>query len=137
MQQLTEYWQLWKGEDMFIFGGLKATVSITGAVSTGVTVLGSNQTFINYSASESTNAGYKTVITPTAGKIFYLSDIVIQGGGNITLYIADNGTEKIQIFTGSTSQALNIHLNAPIPISTTCQIKNSAGIVVYIGGVEQ
>ena len=120
----------------FQFNGLKAAVSISGTVATGLVQPSATQTPLYYSANEGVNAAYATKLTPTAGKTIYLTDLVVQGGGSIIVYIADNGTEKFEMFTGTASQSLIVHFVTPIRISTTLQLKNSAGIIIFLGGYE-
>lgn len=109
---------------MFIFGGLKAAVSISGTVSTGLNEPSSNQSIRTYSGSPALNTAYQTLLTPTGGKVYYLTTIIWSDVNGGDVYFADNGTEllKFTVQAGGQSPKV-INLTTPIRIATTVQVK--------------
>lgn len=108
----------------FIFNGLKAAVTISGTVATGLPQASSVQTQKSYiGIADNQTGSYVTKLTPTAGKTFYLTDIFISQLGTYKLSVADNGTEKFVGYGLQASGVCQISFKTPIPFTTTLQSK--------------
>jgi len=105
----------------FIFNGLKATITITGAVQTGLKVPAAGQTIRTACGNSTIDGSYSTLVTPTGGKIFYVTDFYL-GSASGTFTIADSGTAKL-ILSPDGVGPLFFSLQTPLPISTTLQVK--------------
>lgn len=111
----------------FQFNGLNAQVTISGVVQTGLNQPASNQTIRNYSSiSTALTTNYQTFLTPTAGKIFYLTDIILCHS-SAQVFLSDNGTEflNVQESNGTSITPTIINLKTPIPIVTALQMKSN------------
>jgi len=111
----------------FQFNGLKAAVTISGTVATGLAQPSSSQAVVSYSGSPVLDTTYQTLITPTATKTFYLTDIILPNTFTLNILLSDNGTQKLLVRSGNVDQPIVISLNTPIPFTTTVQAKVSSG----------
>lgn len=104
---------------MFIFNGLKAAVTISGSVATGLPTPASNQE-IKVLTTSLTGTNYNAY-TVTAGKTFYLTDFIWQGA-NSNIALKDNNTTLANLYGGNTSPTPPIAFNTPIPFTTSVNV---------------
>lgn len=79
-------------------------------------------------------AGKATYYTPTAGKVFYVTDLVISGNAVVDIVIGDNLAASFAHDTLYTNTLLgysavsfqHVRLAAPLPISTTLDVYATA-----------
>lgn len=113
---------------MFIFGGLKAQVTLSGAIQVGLAQPAATQTVKHGTADLNINTTYLDVYTVTGGKTFYLTSVVIANAGTIPnqkFTISDNGGSALHSLAGTDAapNQATAEFITPIPISTKLQIK--------------
>jgi len=109
----------------FIFNGLKATVTLNG--STGIPYNVSGQVTKYVVGTIAANNVYQTIYTPTAGKTFYATDIIIQGGVATTFYFGDTTQDCIGLKNDSVTFT-GIPLRTPLAFTNAhpMQIKTAS-----------
>jgi hypothetical protein len=84
------------------------------------------------------NTTYATVLTPTVGKKYYITEIIFSNA-SINTMLGDNGSDKHMFMQSATGTGFSIVvLSKPIVINTTLQLKSNAAGTSYIsiGGYE-
>jgi len=108
---------------MFVFNGLKAAVTISGTVATGLAQPSSTQTPVSVGVSVINLHEAQTIYTVTSGKTFYLTAIFVLSGSAVQ-HILDDTTEKLQF----KSYDFTITFPAPIPFTNSVKISADSQI---------
>ena len=122
---------------MFIFGGLRASITVSGSVATGCIVPTANQTLItlcNGMGVTSISGAGVDIYTVTGGKKLYITAISFSSdtGGNDQFGIFDNGTGGTAKFNGFSVTSQNQFISLPSPISFATKVTlASAGTKNY------
>jgi hypothetical protein len=109
----------------FFFGGLKAQVTITGGITTAPPTYPSTTSYKGYANAFTNSSSPTTLVTPTAGKVFYLTSVIVDN--NNDLQVVSDGSTAILLFkpTYTDSGLHQLTFSVPIPFSTNLNWKTT------------